>query len=108
MKSKFFTRKKIILYFFLIITMAFFLFPFYWIVLTSIQPKDQLYAPTPNFIPENITIDNTSFAFSTFQALYLITEVGIVILMSAVLFYLQPAVTLFFCFTYLKTFQIIN
>jgi ABC-type glycerol-3-phosphate transport system permease component len=38
--------------------MAFFLFPFYWIVLTSIQPKDQLYAPTPNFIPENITIDN--------------------------------------------------
>ena len=38
--------------------MAFFLFPFYWIVLTSIQPKDQLYTPTPNFIPENITIDN--------------------------------------------------
>ena len=58
MKTKFFARKKIILYFFLIITMAFFLFPFYWIVLTSIQPKDQLYAPTPNFIPENITIDN--------------------------------------------------
>mgnify|MGYP001352381751 CR=1 FL=1 len=58
MKTKFIARKKIILYFFLIITMAFFLFPFYWIVLTSIQPKDQLYAPTPNFIPENITIDN--------------------------------------------------
>ncbi|MAE08934.1 MAG: carbohydrate ABC transporter permease [SAR324 cluster bacterium] len=58
MKLKFINRKKIILYFFLIITMAFFLFPFYWIVLTSIQPKDQLYTPTPNFIPENITIDN--------------------------------------------------
>ena len=58
MKLKFIKRKKIILYFFLIITMAFFLFPFYWIVLTSIQPKDQLYTPTPNFIPENITIDN--------------------------------------------------
>jgi multiple sugar transport system permease protein len=38
--------------------MAFFLFPFYWIFLTSIQPKDQLYAPTPNFIPKNVTIDN--------------------------------------------------
>ena len=49
----------------------------------------------------NITIDNMNFAFSTFQALYLITEVGILILLSAVLFYLQPAVTLFFCFTYL-------
>ncbi|MAE08916.1 MAG: hypothetical protein CL661_09180 [Bacteroidetes bacterium] len=58
MKLKFINRKKIILYFFLILTMAFFLFPFYWIVLTSIQPKDQLYTPTPNFIPENITIDN--------------------------------------------------
>ena len=49
----------------------------------------------------NITIDNTNFAFSTFHALYLITEVGILILLSAVLFYLQPTVTLFFCFTYL-------
>jgi ABC-type glycerol-3-phosphate transport system permease component len=61
MKTKFFTakiRKKIILYFFLILTMAFFLFPFYWIVMTSIQPKDQLYAPTPNFIPKNVNLDN--------------------------------------------------
>ena len=61
MKKKFFTSKKIkkiILYFFLTITMAFFLFPFYWIVMTSIQPKDQLYAPTPNFIPKNISLDN--------------------------------------------------
>ena len=61
MKSKFFTaklRKKIILYFFLVLTMAFFLFPFYWIVMTSIQPKDQLYAPTPNFIPKNVNLEN--------------------------------------------------
>jgi multiple sugar transport system permease protein len=61
MKSKFFTakiRKKIILYFFLILTMAFFLFPFYWIVMTSIQPKDQLYAPIPNFIPKNVNLEN--------------------------------------------------
>jgi len=61
MKSKFFTakkRKKIIIYFFLIITMAFFLFPFYWIVITSIQPKDQLYAPTPNFIPKNVNLEH--------------------------------------------------
>jgi len=61
MKRKYFTaklRKKIILYFFLILTMAFFLFPFYWIVMTSIQPKDQLYAPTPNFIPKNVNLEN--------------------------------------------------
>jgi multiple sugar transport system permease protein len=61
MRSKFFTaklRKKIILYFFLILTMAFFLFPFYWIVMTSIQPKDQLYAPTPNFIPKNVNLEH--------------------------------------------------
>ena len=61
MKTKFFTakkRKKVILYFFLIITMAFFLFPFYWIVITSIQPKDQLYAPTPNFIPKNVNLEH--------------------------------------------------
>jgi multiple sugar transport system permease protein len=38
--------------------MLFFLFPFYWILITSIQPKGQLYLPTPNFIPRNITLDN--------------------------------------------------
>lgn len=61
MKTKFYTLKKmkrIMLYFFLTITMGFFLFPFYWIVMTSIQPKDQLYAATPNFIPRNINFDN--------------------------------------------------
>jgi multiple sugar transport system permease protein len=61
MKRKILTlkrMKRIMLYFFLTITMAFFLFPFYWIVMTSIQPKDQLYAPTPNFIPRGITVDN--------------------------------------------------
>ena len=61
MKMKFFTLKRlkrIMLYFFLTITMIFFLFPFYWIVTTSIQPNDQLYAPTPNFIPRDITFDN--------------------------------------------------
>jgi multiple sugar transport system permease protein len=61
MKRKLYSRKtinKIILYFFLTITMVFFLFPFYWIVTTSIQPRGQLYAPTPNFIPKNVNIDN--------------------------------------------------
>jgi len=61
MNRKLYSRKtlnKIILYFFLTITMMFFLFPFYWIVTTSIQPRGQLYAPTPNFIPKNVNIDN--------------------------------------------------
>lgn len=52
------TTNKIIVYFFLTLTMLFFLFPFYWIVMTSIQPRDELYRPTPNFIPKNVTIDN--------------------------------------------------
>jgi len=50
--------KRLMLYFFVTLTMLFFLFPFYWILITSIQPKGQLYLPTPNFIPRNITIDN--------------------------------------------------
>ncbi|MBN2553915.1 MAG: carbohydrate ABC transporter permease [Spirochaetales bacterium] len=61
MKRKLYTRKtinKTILYFFLTITMLFFLFPFYWVVTTSIQPRGQLYAPVPNFIPKNVNIDN--------------------------------------------------
>ncbi len=61
MKRKLYSRKtinKIILYFCLTITMAFFLFPFYWIVMTSIQPRGQLYAPIPNFIPKDVNIDN--------------------------------------------------
>ncbi|RKX75961.1 MAG: hypothetical protein DRP60_08120 [Spirochaetes bacterium] len=61
MKNRFLKRTvtdKIMLYFFLTITMIFFLFPFYWIVMTSIQPKGQLYALTPNFIPKDVTIEN--------------------------------------------------
>jgi multiple sugar transport system permease protein len=50
--------KRLMLYFFVTLTMLFFLFPFYWILITSIQPKGQLYLPTPNFIPRNITLDN--------------------------------------------------
>ena len=54
MKRKLTSRKtinKIVLYFFLTVTMVFFLFPFYWIVMTSIQPRGQLYAPTPVVFP---------------------------------------------------------
>ena len=61
MKMRFYTLKKlkrVLLYFFVSITMGFFLFPFYWIVMTSIQPKGQLYTATPNFIPRNINFDN--------------------------------------------------
>jgi len=61
MKMRFYTLKKlkrVLLYFFLTITMGFFLFPFYWIVMTSIQPKEQLYAATPNFIPRSINFEN--------------------------------------------------
>ena len=50
--------KRLMLYFFVTLTMLFFLFPFYWILITSIQPKGNLYLPTPNFIPRNITFDN--------------------------------------------------
>jgi multiple sugar transport system permease protein len=61
MKRKLFTLKRlkrILLYFLIILTLVFFLFPFYWVVMTSIQPKEQLYEPTPNFIPRNITFEN--------------------------------------------------
>ncbi len=61
MRKSFFTlknAKRVLLYFCVIITMLFFLFPFYWILITSIQPKGQLYLPTPNFIPRDITLEN--------------------------------------------------
>ena len=50
--------KRLLLYFFVTLTMAFFLFPFYWILITSIQPRGQLYLATPNFIPRDINIAN--------------------------------------------------
>ncbi|MBM3705691.1 MAG: carbohydrate ABC transporter permease [Actinobacteria bacterium] len=50
--------KRLLLYFFITLTMAFFLFPFYWILITSIQPRGQLYLETPNFLPRNINIAN--------------------------------------------------
>ena len=50
--------KRILMYFLVILVMLFFLFPFYWIVITSIQPKGQLYLETPNFIPRNVNLQN--------------------------------------------------
>jgi len=50
--------KRLMLYLAVIAVMIFFLFPFYWILVTSIQPSGQLYLPTPNFIPRNITLQN--------------------------------------------------
>lgn len=49
---------RVFLYFCLTITMGFFLFPFYWILITSIQSGTELYQKTPNFIPRSISFEN--------------------------------------------------
>ena len=49
---------RVLLYFGLIVTMGFFLFPFYWILITSIQPGTELYQKTPNFVPHDFSFEN--------------------------------------------------
>lgn len=34
------------------------IFPFYWMVVTSIRPRDQMYQRPPEFIPDAITLSN--------------------------------------------------
>lgn len=50
--------KRIFLYFFVTLSMIFFLFPIYWIVITSIQKKESLFVRGLNFIPREITMIN--------------------------------------------------
>lgn len=59
MKTKILKRlNRIILYFSLTSVMVFFLFPFYWIFITSFESKANLYKKTLSFIPRNFTFDN--------------------------------------------------
>lgn len=52
------TVNRMILYICLILTLLFFIGPFYWIFITSLQEKDQFYKQTPDFIPHGATLNN--------------------------------------------------
>lgn len=50
--------KKIAMYLMLAIVLLYFLGPVLWLLLSSIQPEDELTAVPPKWIPEKITLDN--------------------------------------------------
>lgn len=50
--------KRILLYLSVILIIVFFLFPIYWIFISSIQENNAIYVRNPNFIPRNITLTN--------------------------------------------------
>lgn len=50
--------KKILLYFMVVLILFFSLFPFYWIIVTSLQSNIELFSPKPHFLPVNPTLGN--------------------------------------------------
>ena len=50
--------KKVLVYIILLILCIGFIFPFYWMVLTSIRTEKEIYAPVPTFWPEKITFSH--------------------------------------------------
>lgn len=56
--NKFYLFKRVLLYFFLTLMMAFFIFPVYWIISSSFQESGALFNQNINFIPRDITISN--------------------------------------------------
>lgn len=49
---------RILLYICVILIVFFFMAPFYWIFITSIQPEGQLYQKDQSIIPEQVTLEN--------------------------------------------------
>lgn len=56
--------KRIFLYFFVLISIIFFMFPLYWILITSLQEKESLFVRNLSFIPREITLINYIDLFS--------------------------------------------
>jgi len=56
--------KRIILSLVIIVVVIVSLFPIYWLMLTSIQPKTELMTSPPNFVSKAPTAKNWQFAFS--------------------------------------------
>jgi multiple sugar transport system permease protein len=61
------------------------LFPMYWLILTSFQPKDELMLSPPHFVAENPTLKNYVFAFTEnlpyfFNSLWVATVATVVAL----------------------------
>lgn len=48
--------RRIITVFLVVIVCAFALFPFLWMISTSLKPAEEVYTNTPAFIPENPTV----------------------------------------------------
>lgn len=61
--------KKIFLYILLITIAIVMIFPFYWMVITSLQPLSAVYKYPPEFFPSQPTFDNYKTIFSRFNFL---------------------------------------
>jgi len=55
---------KIFMYVILIFVTIITIFPFYWMIATSIKPFDEIYTDNPSIIPKNITFENYDFVIS--------------------------------------------
>ncbi len=79
--------RKIIIFIFLIIVLIIFLFPIYWLVLTSIQPRGELMKSPPNFYAKNPTFIHWKFVvketlpkfFNSFVISFFATIIAIIL-----------------------------
>jgi len=60
---------KIGVYILLIVIAIIMVFPFYWMIITSLQPLEAIYKFPPEFWPKNPTLDNYSSIFGRFNFL---------------------------------------
>jgi len=47
----------------LLALLAWLLFPYFWMVTTSLRPSDKIFTPTPQFLPRPLTLENYVWAF---------------------------------------------
>lgn len=65
--NKGFIIKRIFLYIWVISFIVFFIFPIYWILMTSLQERESLFAENLSFIPKSITFSNYIELFTSNQ-----------------------------------------
>jgi len=68
--------KKFLLYIAVILIVVYSLFPFYWMIVSSLKTKQELFARTPTLIPVDITFENFINLFTkTSAAIWLLNSI---------------------------------
>ena len=68
MNTRYSIFKKCLVYFFLLILMAFTLIPVVWMVLCAFKPDIEIWQTTPHWFPKNPTFENFIWAFGPYSA----------------------------------------